>query len=63
VFNRAPVWEISGAEFTDSPMHTANGKSIRFPRVTRIRDDKDYTTHTNLDELMGLVAASNAGDG
>jgi len=44
-------------------MHTANGKSIRFPRVTRIRDDKDYTTHTNLDELMGLVAASNVGDG
>lgn len=57
------MWEISGAEFTDSPMHTANGKSIRFPRVTKVRDDKDWTNHTNLNELMDLVAASNTGGG
>lgn len=35
-------------------MHTADGISIRFPRVTRIRDDKDWSTATNLDELRGL---------
>ena len=47
----APVWEISGAEFTKSTTHTAAGISIRFPRVTRIRDDKDWKTATNLDRL------------
>lgn len=48
---RAPVWEITGAEFSKSEMHTADGISIRFPRMTRIRDDKDWKTATNLDQL------------
>ncbi|MEQ2209272.1 hypothetical protein XENOCAPTIV_027801 [Xenoophorus captivus] len=32
-------------------MHTADGISIRFPRMTRIRDDKDWKTATNLHQL------------
>uniref|UniRef100_A0A673BPW7 DNA ligase n=1 Tax=Sphaeramia orbicularis TaxID=375764 RepID=A0A673BPW7_9TELE len=47
----APVWEITGAEFSKSEMHTADGISIRFPRMTRIRDDKDWKTATNLHQL------------
>eukprot|EP01119_Soliformovum_irregulare_P023660 TRINITY_DN8310_c0_g1_i1.p1 TRINITY_DN8310_c0_g1~~TRINITY_DN8310_c0_g1_i1.p1 ORF type:complete len:485 (+),score=219.60 TRINITY_DN8310_c0_g1_i1:116-1570(+) len=51
----SPVWEISGAEFTHSPKHTANSISIRFPRVEKIRDDKDWKTATSLAELEELV--------
>lgn len=51
---KQPVWEITGAEFTNQGVHTADGISIRFPRVTRIRDDKDWSTATSLDELRGL---------
>lgn len=47
----APVWEITGAEFSKSEMHTADGISIRFPRMTRIRDDKDWKSATNLHQL------------
>uniref|UniRef100_A0A8C1U839 DNA ligase n=1 Tax=Cyprinus carpio TaxID=7962 RepID=A0A8C1U839_CYPCA len=48
---KAPVWEITGAEFSKSEMHTADGISIRFPRCTRMRDDKDWKTATNLQQL------------
>ena len=49
------MWEISGAEFSQSNIHTADGVSIRFPRVTRIRSDKDWETATNLSRLkVGL---------
>uniref|UniRef100_F6YGC6 DNA ligase n=1 Tax=Ornithorhynchus anatinus TaxID=9258 RepID=F6YGC6_ORNAN len=48
---RAPVWEITGAEFSRSEAHTADGISIRFPRCTRIRDDKDWKSATNLQQL------------
>ncbi|XP_036142769.1 DNA ligase 3 [Monomorium pharaonis] len=51
---KQPVWEITGAEFTNQGVHTAEGISIRFPRVTRIRDDKDWSTATSLDELRVL---------
>lgn len=51
VLQTAPVWEITGAEFSKSEMHTADGISIRFPRMTRIRDDKDWKTATNLHQL------------
>jgi len=47
-----PVWEISGAEFSQAEVHTANGISIRFPRVTKIRNDKDWKTATSLTELQ-----------
>ncbi|KAM6911129.1 DNA ligase 3 isoform 1-T2 [Lycodopsis pacificus] len=55
---QAPVWEITGAEFSKSEMHTADGISIRFPRMTRIRDDKDWKTATNLDQLKELFRIS-----
>ncbi|XP_068436583.1 DNA ligase 3 [Clinocottus analis] len=55
---KAPVWEITGAEFSKSEMHTADGISIRFPRMTRIRDDKDWKTATNLDQLRELFRIS-----
>lgn len=51
---KQPVWEITGAEFTNQGVHTADGISIRFPRVTRIRHDKDWSTATSLNELRGL---------
>lgn len=47
----APVWEIVGAEFSKAEIHTANGISIRFPRVTKIRDDKDWKSATDLPQL------------
>ncbi|KAJ8022059.1 DNA ligase 3 [Holothuria leucospilota] len=55
---KAPVWEIIGAEFSKSDIHTAEGISIRFPRVTRMRNDKDYTTATNLPRLRTLFEKS-----
>ncbi|XP_012282561.1 DNA ligase 3 isoform X2 [Orussus abietinus] len=55
---KQPVWEITGAEFTNQGVHTADGISIRFPRVTRIRDDKDWKTATNLKELRILFQKS-----
>ncbi|MFH4975129.1 hypothetical protein AB6A40_001838 [Gnathostoma spinigerum] len=54
----SPVWEISGAEFSKSNRHTADGISIRFPRVTRIREDKTWETATNLQELKQLYEVS-----
>ncbi|XP_072037011.1 DNA ligase 3-like [Amphiura filiformis] len=55
---KAPVWEIQGAEFTQSETHTAGGISIRFPRVTKFRDDKDWKTATNLQRLKDLFKKS-----
>ncbi|XP_054610904.1 DNA ligase 3 [Dunckerocampus dactyliophorus] len=55
---QAPVWEITGAEFSKSEMHTADGISIRFPRMTRIRDDKDWKSATNLSQLKELYRIS-----
>nr|XP_019961323.1 PREDICTED: DNA ligase 3-like isoform X2 [Paralichthys olivaceus] len=39
-------------------MHTADGISIRFPRMTRIRDDKDWKSATNLHQLKELFRIS-----
>lgn len=55
---KQPVWEITGAEFTRHEVHTADGISIRFPRVTKIRDDKSWDTATNLQELQKLFKNS-----
>jgi len=52
------VWEITGAEFSQSSMHTAGGLSIRFPRVTKVRDDKDWRTATDLTRLQELARTS-----
>jgi len=55
---KAPVWEITGAEFSKSDVHTADGISIRFPRVTRVRDDKSWKEATDLDRLKTLFKIS-----
>ncbi|XP_059472585.1 DNA ligase 3 [Neocloeon triangulifer] len=57
---KMPVWEITGAEFTSHDAHTA-GISVRFPRVTRVRDDKTFKEATNLQELMTLYQNSRNG--
>lgn len=53
-----PVWEITGAEFTQHDVHTADGISIRFPRVTNIRQDKTWENATTLQELHHLFKES-----
>ncbi|XP_077403354.1 uncharacterized protein LOC144036522 [Vanacampus margaritifer] len=55
---QAPVWEITGVEFSKSEMHTADGISIRFPRMTRVPDDKDWKSATNLPQLKELYRIS-----
>ena len=50
-FQDSQVWEITGAEFTKSESHTADGISIRFPRCTKMRDDKTWKEATSLPEL------------
>lgn len=48
---KSPVWEISGAEFSKADIHTAGGISIRFPRITNFRDDKNWQNATDLPRL------------
>ncbi|KAL7641288.1 UNVERIFIED_CONTAM: hypothetical protein RMT77_008426 [Armadillidium vulgare] len=55
---KSPVWEITGAEFTKTNVHTADGISIRFPRVTKERSDKDWTQATDLPHLKELYKIS-----
>ncbi len=55
---KSPVWELTGAEFSKSDTHTADGISIRFPRVTRVRDDKSWQEATSLKQLKDLFTAS-----
>lgn len=43
---------------TQAQVHTADGISVRFPRVTRIRGDKSWDTATNLKELKLLYKNS-----
>ncbi|XP_077998506.1 DNA ligase 3-like [Glandiceps talaboti] len=55
---QAPVWEITGAEFSHSKTHTADGISIRFPRCTKVRDDKSWNEATDLARLKLLYKKS-----
>lgn len=55
---KSPVWEITGAEFTRHQIHTADGISIRFPRVTRERSDKTWEQATDLAYLQELYKKS-----
>uniref|UniRef100_A0A2R5LJI1 DNA ligase n=1 Tax=Ornithodoros turicata TaxID=34597 RepID=A0A2R5LJI1_9ACAR len=56
--DEAQVWEIAGAEFTRAEIHTADGISIRFPRVVHIRTDKTAKEATTLPELRKLFKVS-----
>eukprot|EP00090_Calanus_glacialis_P001127 TRINITY_DN10792_c0_g1_i1.p1 TRINITY_DN10792_c0_g1~~TRINITY_DN10792_c0_g1_i1.p1 ORF type:complete len:1194 (-),score=363.16 TRINITY_DN10792_c0_g1_i1:78-3470(-) len=55
---KCPVWEITGAEFSKAELHTAAGISIRFPRMTKMRKDKNWKTATSLKELQHLYTES-----
>eukprot|EP00164_Ancoracysta_twista_P004258 GFYU01005737.1.p1 GENE.GFYU01005737.1~~GFYU01005737.1.p1 ORF type:complete len:638 (-),score=220.42 GFYU01005737.1:54-1697(-) len=55
---KSAVWEIAGFEYTKSKVHTADSISVRFPRVTRIRDDKGPKEANDLAYLKKLVLAS-----
>ena len=52
---KSPVWELTGAEFSQSDTHTASGISLRFPRVTRVRNDKTWNEATSLERLYELL--------
>ncbi|KAL9644254.1 hypothetical protein ABK040_005715 [Willaertia magna] len=56
--SKSVVWEIQGAEFSVST-RTERPISVRFPRVTKIRDDKDVSDHTNYQEIIKLKNESN----
>ena len=52
------MWEIKGASFSTSQnkTHTAAGISVRFPRIERMRSDKDYKSHTTLQEIIKIAS-------
>ena len=58
----AMAFEVIGAEITLSPVHTAgwdvvrkgSGLAIRFPRFTRVREDKSPTDATTVKELVEM---------
>lgn len=49
----AIVLEIAADELTRSPIHSA-GLALRFPRLIKIRTDKDWTQATKIDELKNF---------
>jgi DNA ligase-1 len=62
-FNPSVVLEVTGAELSLSPIHTAAfgvfkedaGLGIRFPRFTgRVRDDKTAEDSTSVSEIMDM---------
>ncbi|KRX02486.1 Nucleic acid-binding, OB-fold [Pseudocohnilembus persalinus] len=52
------VWEIQFDSFSQSPLYTIGkvgdfpGISLRFPRLVKVRDDKDVKQATNVQELI-----------
>lgn len=58
----ALVFEVIGAEITLSPIHSAgwnvfregSGLAIRFPRMTRVRDDKGSADATTVKEIVQM---------
>lgn len=51
------VLEIAADEITASPTHAA-GLSLRFPRLVRVRDDKNWEQATTVTELQALQKLS-----
>eukprot|EP00038_Savillea_parva_P005441 m.154607 g.154607 ORF g.154607 m.154607 type:complete len:766 (+) comp11718_c0_seq4:278-2575(+) len=56
----APVWEVGGAEFTESDRHTASRISIRFPVILKERDDKDAAHANTLVDVAHIRDVSTA---
>lgn len=50
------VLEIAADEITKSPLHSA-GVSLRFPRLVRVRSDKNWQQATSVDELQTISIA------
>lgn len=53
------VVEIAADEITKSPTHSS-GFALRFPRLVRFRDDKDFKQATTLSEVGKLVGLQNS---
>eukprot|EP00891_Asterochloris_glomerata_P009808 jgi/Astpho2/9808/Aster-03779 len=59
-FDAKYVWEVKAADLSISPVHRAaygmlseaRGISIRFPRLLRVRDDKDADQATGADQVV-----------
>lgn len=51
-FKPVIVVEVLGAEITKSPLHTANGLALRFPRFLRFRPDKSASQATTTKEIL-----------
>lgn len=49
------VVEIAADEVTKSPIHSS-GYALRFPRLVRIREDKDAFSATNISEIKSLFS-------
>ncbi len=47
------VVEVAADELTDSPLHSA-GLALRFPRLVKFRDDKQWQQATTLEELKQI---------
>lgn len=47
------VVEVAADEITKSPIHTA-GVALRFPRLIKIREDKDVASATSIEELKDI---------
>ena len=48
-----PVLQVNAAEITRSDSYAA-GCTLRFPRVESLREDKDYSNCTSLEEMFNL---------
>ncbi|ABY65754.1 DNA ligase [Orgyia leucostigma nucleopolyhedrovirus] len=55
---RMPVWQIIGSQLTKSNSHTPDGVSVRFPRVSSVREDKNWRTASTLQQIRVLYETS-----
>ncbi|QWO71564.1 DNA ligase 3 [Orgyia pseudotsugata single capsid nuclopolyhedrovirus] len=53
-----PVWQIIGAQLTKSDYHCADGVSVRFPRVAKIREDKDWRSANTFQQIKQIYTVS-----